>query len=69
VNFEFRAEFFNIFNHTNFQVPSNAGTTAGATSGGDFAFGSTGARVGNAGKIFATVGTSRQIQFAGKIVF
>jgi hypothetical protein len=69
VSFEFRGEFFNIFNHTNFQVPSNAGTTAGATSGGDFAFGSTGARVGNAGKIFATVGTSRQIQFAGKIVF
>jgi hypothetical protein len=56
---QFRAEFFNILNHTNFNFPS---TTLGA-------FTSTGAPNPNAGTITSTVGTSRQIQFALKVLF
>lgn len=66
---EFRAEFFNLFNRANFQVPSNVGTSAGASSGGDFTFDANGNRLGNAGKIFSTVTTSRQIQFGLKLIF
>lgn len=66
---EFRTEFFNLSNRSNFQVPSNVGTSAGASSGGDFAFDANGNRLGNAGKIFRTVNPSRQIQFALKISF
>ncbi len=69
LNLEFRAEFFNLFNHTNFQIPSNAGTSAGATSGGDFVFDASANRVGNAGKIFSTVTPSREIQFVAKFTF
>src|SRR5262249_29340419 len=54
---QFRAEFFNVLNHTNFSTP-----TLGA-------FSSTGAPNPNAGTITATVGTSRQIQFGLKILF
>ena len=54
---QFRAEFFNILNHTNFAVP-----TLGA-------FSSTGAPNANAGTITSIVGTSRQIQFALKLLF
>jgi hypothetical protein len=56
-NLQFRAEFFNILNHTNFSTP-----TLGA-------FSSSGARNANAGTITSIVGTSRQIQFALKLVF
>ena len=56
---QFRAEFFNILNHTNFNFPS---TTLGA-------FNSSGAPNPNAGTITSIVGTSRQIQFALKILF
>jgi len=54
---QFRAEFFNILNHTNFGVP-----TLGA-------FSSSGAPNPNAGTIASIVGTSRQIQFALKLLF
>jgi len=54
---QFRAELFNILNHTNFGVP-----TLGA-------FSSTGAPNANAGTITSIVGTSRQIQFALKLLF
>ena len=56
---QFRAEFFNILNHTNFNYPS---TTLGA-------FNSSGNRNSNAGTITSIVGTSRQIQFALKVLF
>jgi Carboxypeptidase regulatory-like domain len=57
-NLEFRAEFFNILNHTNFGTPnevvySSAGTTPSPT----------------AGVITSTSSTSRQIQFGVKVLF
>jgi outer membrane receptor protein involved in Fe transport len=54
---QFRAEFFNIFNHTNLGLPA-----AGV-------FTSSGAVAGNAGTITTIIGTSRQIQFALKALF
>jgi hypothetical protein len=54
---QFRAELFNILNHTNFAVPA-----LGAFTGN-------GAVAGNAGTITAIVGTSRQIQFGLKFLF
>jgi hypothetical protein len=64
-NVQFRAEFFNILNHTNWQAPldNNAFTSvdlkADATSGA----------VAGAGLIDATNGTSRQIQLGLKLIF
>ncbi|MBI2816805.1 MAG: TonB-dependent receptor [Acidobacteria bacterium] len=55
---QFRAEFFNLFNHANFSSPSRVVFTD--TSGrprGDF------------GRIRSTVTTSRQVQFALKLLF
>ena len=53
---QFRAEFFNIINHTNFDTPS-----ASAFSGNTPA--------GTAGIIAGTATSSRQIQFALKLNF
>jgi hypothetical protein len=58
LNLQFRAEFFNVLNHTNFGTPnevvySAAGTTPSPT----------------AGVITSTAGTSRQIQFGLKLLF
>lgn len=55
---QFRAEFFNLFNHPNFDVPS-ARTI----------FLSGGVRAAGAGRITSTVTTSRQIQFGLKLIF
>lgn len=54
---QFRAEFFNIFNHANFDIPALA------------IFGSTGAYSENAGKITKTVTLGREIQFGLKFEF
>ena len=54
---QFRAELFNIFNHANFGVPSLS------------VFSSNGSVLANAGRITSIVGTSRQIQFALKLLF
>ena len=54
---QFRTEFFNVFNRTNFGSPRNS-----AFSGG-------GGVDGNFGQIRRTATTSRQIQFALKILF
>jgi hypothetical protein len=56
VNLEFRAEFFNVFNHPNFATPTNSVLTAGGY-------------VSTAGRITRTVTTSRQIQFGLKVLF
>jgi hypothetical protein len=58
---QFRAEFFNILNHTNFGLPT--ATVFSQTSSGGAVVAPT------AGQITNTVGTSRQIQFAVKILF
>lgn len=54
---QFRAEFFNLFNHANFGLPSNRPFT------------SSGSISGSAGRITDTVTTSRQIQFGLKLIF
>jgi hypothetical protein len=54
---EFRAEFFNILNHANFDLPSAK------------IFDSTGQYLGSAGHVSATVTTSRQIQGGLKFIF
>jgi outer membrane receptor protein involved in Fe transport len=58
-NIQFRAEFFNVFNHPNFQAPIDNSTL----------FSSTGAPVSGAGAIDATSTPSRQIQFGLKVIF
>jgi hypothetical protein len=80
---QFRAEFFNLFNHANFDVPVNTQGPSGAGGNGDAVFvGSRGPGcnpatdpfgcgipAANAGQIFRTVTSSRQIQFGLKLVF
>jgi hypothetical protein len=63
---EFRAEFFNILNHTNFGMPASATVFNGATSVlGAYQQ----APLTGVGQITTTVTTSRQIQFALKLIF
>jgi len=60
MNVQFRAEFFNIFNHANFALPTStafSGSSAAAVPNSQF------------GKITSIVGTPRQVQLALKIVF
>lgn len=67
LNTQFRAEVFNIFNHTNFGIPAlNAFTAVGGLTGAPT--GSLG-NAANAGQITSIVGTSRQIQLALKFLF
>jgi hypothetical protein len=58
VNLQFRAEFFNILNHSNFSTPNPVVFTA-----------ATGGPVSTAGVINSTATTSRQIQFGLKLLF
>jgi hypothetical protein len=57
LNVQFRAEFFNIFNHTNLGLPLNTLFLGG------------GARNPAAGQITTFAGPPRQIQFALKLLF
>jgi len=56
---QFRAEFFNILNHTNFAPPLDNNTL----------FNPDGSAVGSAGILDSTQTTSRQIQFGLKLMF
>jgi hypothetical protein len=58
---QFRAEFFYILNRTNFAVPNTPGNTD--------IFDSNGAPTGVAGLLTSTTTTSRQIQFALKLIW
>jgi len=58
-NIQFRAEFFNVINHTNFPPPPDNRNI----------FDSTGNPIGNAGLITSTQTPSRQIQFALKWIW
>jgi hypothetical protein len=58
-NVQFRMESFNILNHANFNPP----TANSQIYNGD------GSPVGNAGQLTATATTSRQIQFAVKVIW
>ena len=68
---QFRAEFFNIFNHPNFGMPSGpiyGGTLpAGTPAGTPVAY--TNTPLSTAGNISYTVTTSRQIQLSLKLIF
>jgi len=59
LNVQFRAEFFNLLNHTNFASPLD----------NNFIFNEDGSAIGDAGKITSTQGSSRQIQFGVKVQF
>ena len=58
-NVQFRAEFFNVLNHANFSPPVANNTL----------FGANGAPVTTAGLITTTSTSSRQLQFALKIIW
>ena len=66
---EFRAEFFNIFNHPNFAVPTNTIGPNGAGGNGDAIFLGPTAPPETQGQIFSTVSSSRQIQFGLRLSF
>jgi len=68
VHAQFRAEFFNILNHTNLQLPNEVVYSAGPTQG-TLANQTTAATFGSPGVISATANTSRQIQLALKLQF
>ena len=59
---QFRAEFFNVLNHTNFASPV-------VTTNNTSLFGATGAPISSAGVLTSTTTTSRQIQFALKLIW
>ena len=65
---QFRAEFFNVANHTNLQLPNAVVYAAGPTQG-TLANQNAAATFGSPGVISATANTSRQIQLAAKILF
>ncbi len=68
IGLQFRAEFFNILNHTNLGLPGVGLFAAGGTTvNGDLSTYS--ARVPTAGQIVTQAGSPRQIQFALKLVF
>ena len=66
LNLQFRAEFFNLFNHPNYGLPITSNGTANIYT----AFVNGVPKVNpTAGKILYDVGTPRQMQFALKLIF
>ena len=67
VNLQIRLDVFNLFNHTNFSVPTGPGRIAflGAAPGP----GAPGIANPVAGRIFSTVTPARQLQLAAKLTF
>jgi hypothetical protein len=65
---QFRAEFFNVLNHTNLQLPNEVIFSAGPTQG-TTANQTTAATFGSPGVISGSANTSRQIQLGLKILF
>jgi hypothetical protein len=65
---QLRAEFFNILNHTNLQLPNEVVYSAGPTQG-TTASQNTVAALGSPGVISASANTSRQIQLGLKLIF
>ena len=61
MNLQFRAEFFNLFNHANFGAPAAGLFVAGTNGGGN--------PNPTAGRITTTTNPARQIQFGLKISF
>jgi hypothetical protein len=59
LNLQFRAEFFNVFNHSNFNSPLTNSTL----------FNQDGSTVGGAGAFDSTSTSNREIQFALKLIF
>jgi hypothetical protein len=72
-NVEFRAEVFNLLNHTNLALPSATvfSGVAATTASGEITTtqGTPLSAPTTAGQISSTVGNSRQIQFALKVIF
>jgi hypothetical protein len=68
LNAEFRAEFFNILNHTNLAQPSNLGVIVSGGPPGVYTLAPTG-QPGDSGSIGGTFTSSREIQFALKLTF
>ena len=66
LNAEFRAEFFNVLNHTNFGLPSNLDVVTGLPFAATLA---PSGLPGESGAISATTTSSREIQFALKLTF
>ena len=65
-NFQLRVEAFNVFNHANFQAPSN-NLTLGARNATQANFNAE--TLGTAGILTSTATTSRQIQLGAKFIF
>jgi len=68
VGLQFRAEFFNILNHTNLQIPSALIYSSGPTQGNTTAQNTAAVASPTAGNI-SSAATSRQIQLGLKLVF
>jgi hypothetical protein len=66
----FGAEAYNLFNHANFDVPSNTQSPLALGGNGDATFkNATGSFADNVGRIFSTVGTGRQVELNARFAF